>query len=623
MKKLAILCCLFSLTISTAQSQLLEESNFTSFWDGRIQPELDNKNIAGVTVTMIQGGDIVFQKGYGYADLVNNIKMDGEKTMFRVASISKLFTWVAMMQLYEEGKLSLDDEITKYLPDLQIPNHYPQKITIKHLMSHAAGFEDEFASLLQNTPSSMRPLVEVLKKEMPSQVRPPATYSSYSNHGTGMAAHIVENITKMNFYDYVEQEILTPLGMNHSTFRQPIPQHLTIHNSKGYKKVGDNLEEQTFEFVPLYPVGGASISGGDMAKFMQMFLNHGRLGNTIIMDSTISQLMTTPSHQHHPLVNPMRHGLMDMSQNGLLIYGHGGDLFYHHSTLALIPEQEMGVFISINTNVSFPGLHNLLFRDFIDTFFPEKVEPLSPSSLATLAPFKGSYAINRYSHDDIFKLGKLAMGHIEIATTTDGFLKTSLGDEVYKWAQQDELVFRHTESSEVLVFEKDNNGKITHALIGGMCTMALDKLEGVDTPLFHLAILGISLLTCILTLGYCFFTSFSKRKGQIITNFPTITKRITAITLGIVLLFYAGLGTLFSIGETIVYGFPDYTYILFSLPFLIMALMSVLGYQVVKIWVHQPTVTFWKKGAITFIWVCLAVNILQWNYWNLIGFNFY
>jgi len=153
-------------------------------------------------------------------------------------------------------------------------------------MSHSAGFEDEILSLFTRDLDLSVSLKDILNLKMPIQVRPPATYSSYSNHGTGMAAHIVENITKMSFNDYVEQKILTPLGMTQSTFRQPLPSHLASLNSKGYKKVEETLVEQDFEYVPLYPVGGASISGGDMAKFMQMLLNHGRLGDAVIMDST-------------------------------------------------------------------------------------------------------------------------------------------------------------------------------------------------------------------------------------------------------------------------------------------------------------------------------------------------
>ena len=623
MKNVIFLFCLFFCALGYSQNQLIQEKNLEKFIDQQLQTEVDKNNIAGATITIIKDGKTLFQKGYGYADIANQKKVDGKNTLFRVASISKLFVWVAIMKLQEEGKLDLNDEITKHLPDLDIPNNYPQKITIKHLMSHCAGFEDESLSIFVKDPDFSTSIKDILSVKIPKQVRPPATYSSYSNYGTGMAALIVENITKMSFNDYVEQKILTPLGMTHSTFRQVLPAHLEALNSKGYKKIEETLVEQNFEYVPLYPVGGASISGGDMAKFMQMLLNHGRLGDAVIMDSTTSQLMATTSHQHHPLVNPMRHGYMDLSQNGLHIYGHGGDLFYHHSLLTLIPEQNLGFFISINSAVGFPGLQNTLFMDFMDEYFPEKVEKLPPSTAAALAPFGGTYALNRYSYDDILKLGKL-IGAIEIEITKDGYLKTAFGDVVVEWVQENDLVFRDRESSERLVFERGANGTINHAFIGGFPTMALDKLEGIDKPVFHGFVFAASLIISIITLGYWLLNFFIRRKNksQNLVHFPQSTKNLTLITLVLVLLFHVGLVILFSRGVEIVYGIPDYAYLLFSIPFLVIGLTGLLLYKGIQLWQEKEGLALWKKGAFMVINLCLLLSIFQWYYWNFIGFNF-
>jgi len=616
MKYSILLLCLLLSNSNPVQGQLDNKEALETFFDKLIQTEVNKENIAGATISVVKDGLVTFQKGYGYADIEKEVKVDGKNTIFRVASISKLFVWVAIMKLYEERKLDLDDEITQYLPDLEIPNNYPQKITIKQLMSHSAGFEDEMIHLFAKTLDNNSSLGDILKRQMPSQIRRPGLHSSYSNHGTGMAAHIVENITQMSFMEYIEQEVLEPLNMTQSTFQQPLPPHLEQLYAKGYKKEGP-LVEQAFEYVPLYPVGGASISGGDMIKFMQMLLNHGRLGETILLDSTTSQIMTTPSHQHHPLVNPMRHGLMDFSQNGILIYGHGGDLFYHHSILALFPEHNMGLFFSLNTDIIFPGLPVQLLIDFVDEFFPEKVEKLTPPSFETLAPFKGDYAMNRYSHDDILKLGKLA-GTIEIEITEEGYLKTAFGDIVYHWVQQDDLVFRDVNSSEVLVFERGENGNITHAFVGGMPTMVLNKLEGFDKPIYHKIILGTTLSTFFITILYWLF----RRKKEGVLAFPTTTKRLTATALASALLFQVGLGILFSNPLELIYGVSPYAYLLFFLPLLIVILTCMLLCHLVTIWDMEKTLSFWKKGAFSFICLCLVLSIVQWNYWNFIGFKF-
>jgi len=625
MKILPIISCLLAFNSSLAQPSIENDTQLESFFDDLIQPEVEHNSIAGATLTIVKDNKVKFQKGYGYADIAQKRKVDGKNTLFRVASISKLFVWVAIMQLYEEGKLDLNDEITKYLPNLEIPNNYPQKITIKHLMSHTAGFEEELLGLYKKEPISNPALSMILKNKLPSQIRPPGTYASYSNHGTGLAAHIVENISALDFMQYVEQHILNPLGMNQSTFRQPIPAHLASSTAKGYKKNDGVLVEQGFEYVPLYPVGGASISGGDMAKFMQMLLNHGRLGDVTIMNPATSQLMTTISHQHHPKVNPMRHGFMDFSQNGLTMYGHGGDLFYHHSILVLIPEHNMGIFFSVNSDVAFPGLPYEVFTKFIDEYFPEHLEKLVPPSVASLSPFKGTYAVNRYSYDDILKLGKL-MGTIEMEVTEEGYLKIAFGDLVYKWVQQDDLVFRDVESSMNLVFERDENGKIAHAFFGEMPTAALDKLGGFDAPIFHLFVFGSSLFTFLSTLVYWLFTSLFRRKKResnlSIAYFPKPIKIFTSITLVSVLFFYLGLGFLFGEPQELLYGVPSYAYLVFSIPLLIIVLTSTLLYHLIHIWINYEQLAIWKKGAFSCIYLCLLFSMLQWNYWNLIGFNF-
>ena len=623
MKNLIVL--FFILTINISYAQIDNEIALEAFFDKLIQTEVDSNNIAGATISIVKDGKVKFQKGYGYADIDKGVKVDGKNTVFRIGSVCKLFVWIAIMKLYEEGQLDLADDITKYLPDLAIPNNYPQKITIKHLMSHSAGFEEEYGNLSKSMPDEIYKLGTVLKNQIPAQVRPPGSYASYSNHGANIAAHIVENITKMNFMAYVEEKILLPLGMGQSTYQQPIPLHLEPLLAKGYKKVNGTLVEQSFDFIPLYASGAAGASGGDMAIFMQMLLNHGRIDDVVVLDSSTYDIMTSISHQHHPLVNPMRHGFMDLSQNGLSIYGHGGDIFNYSSILALIPEKDIGIFFSTTIGTSITNLRDKILPSFLDEYFPEKVEQLAPSSIEVLAPFSGTYALNRYAHDDIGKIMKLG-GMIEVEVTEDGYLKTAIWEEEYKWAQQDDLIFRHRESSQNLVFERGAHGKIIHAFIGEIPVFALDRVTGIDKPLFHGVVLGLSFFTFLSTMIYWLFNSvFNNRKNekkQPLESFPRTTKYLTLITLAGVFSFYIGFTILFYEPLKLGYGMPAYTYLIFSTPLFIIGLTSVLFYHLVKIWTNSNKLAIWKKGAFSCICLCLVLSIFQWNYWNLIGFNF-
>src|SRR6516162_2936939 len=116
--------------------KLSDPGDLEAFFDGAVNVQLESKHIAGAVVAVVVGDKVVFTKGYGYADVEARRKVDPEKTMFRIASISKLFTWTAVMQQVEEGKLDLDADVNTYLKDIQIPKTYEQPITLKHLLTH-------------------------------------------------------------------------------------------------------------------------------------------------------------------------------------------------------------------------------------------------------------------------------------------------------------------------------------------------------------------------------------------------------------------------------------------------------------------------------------------------------
>ena len=315
---LAVLSCNYAfgqeeLSTDTTQAAAPASDSFDfteilSFLDGIIETHMKDKNIAGSTMALVKNGEIKILKGYGYADLENKTPVDPQKTLFRIGSISKMFVWTAIMQLVEQGKISLDDNINDYFDIFTIPDTYPEPITIKHLMTHTPGFEDLVIQLFVKDTDLLLPLADILKDQTPARIRPPGTDASYSNHGTGMAALIVEKVSGRNFSDYVERNITGPLKMDNTTFAQPLSADLQQYMSKGYMYESGEFSEQDFELVPLAPVGAVSATAADMARFIMMHLQLGQLDGAVIMDDTTAQLMQSPAHQHHPDVNPMRHG---------------------------------------------------------------------------------------------------------------------------------------------------------------------------------------------------------------------------------------------------------------------------------------------------------------------------
>src|SRR4030095_12265782 len=163
-----------------------------------------------------------FAKGYGWADVDKRIPVNPETTMFRIGSVSKLFTWTSVMQLVEQGKLDLNTDINRYL-DFQIPATYPEPITLAHVMTHTPGFEEDSRDLCTTDSAHITPMGKWLPTHMPKRVRPPGTFSSYSNWATATAGYIVERASGKSWDEYIEANILGPLGMEHTTGRQPLP----------------------------------------------------------------------------------------------------------------------------------------------------------------------------------------------------------------------------------------------------------------------------------------------------------------------------------------------------------------------------------------------------------------
>ena len=164
-----------------------------AFLDGIVPFQLGRNDIAGATIAVVKDGKLLFAKGYGFADVQSKKPVSPQETLFRPGSISKLFTWTAIMQLYEQGKLDLDHDINEYL-DFKIPDAYGKPITLKNVMTHTPGFEEQIKDLFDTKPVSPN-LGQYLKTHIPGRIYPPGTVPAYSNYATAVAGYIVERVS--------------------------------------------------------------------------------------------------------------------------------------------------------------------------------------------------------------------------------------------------------------------------------------------------------------------------------------------------------------------------------------------------------------------------------------------
>jgi CubicO group peptidase (beta-lactamase class C family) len=372
----------------------LTETDVAALSDGLIPAAIAVGNVAGVVVVVVKDGHVLFQKGYGVADVDKRTPVDPAKTLFRPGSVSKLFTWTAVMQLADAGKIDLDTDINRYL-DFKIPPAFGKPITMRNLMTHTPGFDETYRSLMIGDPRALEPLRQVVSEDIPARSYPPGAVPAYSNYGATLAGYIVQRVSGEKFEDYIQHHIFAPLGMTHATFVQPLPKELAGDMSKGYQVASGPATP--FEMINMGPAGGLSASGSDIAKFMIAHLE----GGGPILSPRAAERMHSVASNLFPDLSPMAHGFYRDDKNGHVVIEHGGDTGVFHSQLSLLLNDHVGLFYSTNTlgaNGAGARLRRAWFNAFMNRYFP--APPAKP--MRTLASahdhamlLAGSYAMSR------------------------------------------------------------------------------------------------------------------------------------------------------------------------------------------------------------------------------------
>jgi len=488
--------------VTTAPSQgPTDRAELEAFLDELIGKEMDEHHIAGAAVSVVKDGKLFFAKGYGYTDLDNKIPVDAEQTIFRIGSITKLFTWTAVMQLVEQGKLDLDADINTYL-DFRIPDTFPQPITLKHLMTHTSGFEDRlFGSVVVDAKDEV-PVREWLISHMSKRVLPPGDYVGYANYNAVLAGYIVARVSGQPYEQYIQEHLLDPLGMLHSTVRWPIPPDLRPSASIGYTYI-----DGAFQAFPDYmtqpaglPSGGLQTSVTDMAHFMIAHLQGGRYSDAntpearILKEATAQQMHTT-LYTPDPRLLGGAYGFGDWSDNGQRTLGHGGYIPPMNSLLLLLPDQNLGVFVNYNSSGGgeLTEQHSGFQRAFFDHYYPTppvaQIQP--PADFAQRAGrFVGSYRFSSSPSSTLLKIAKLAGGYtIEIRDPGDGTLLFPLGGRELRFVEVEPLYFHQVDGPFSAIFREDGRGRIISMNTDFIPHYAAIKLGWYETSGFNMALL--------------------------------------------------------------------------------------------------------------------------------------
>ncbi|WP_017592840.1 serine hydrolase domain-containing protein [Nocardiopsis potens] len=425
------------------------EEDVGAWLDGLLPASLEAAGIAGAAVAVVRDGEILTARGYGRADTGTGYEygetaagditaepVDPDRTLFRMGSVTKVFTATAVMQLVEAGELDLDADIGEYL-DFPLETSFDEPVTLRHLLTHTAGFEEAVAGMM--LPEGAEPDLRAhLSTDPPEQVYEPGTVPAYSNYGYTLAGYIVERASGTPYAEYIDENVLAPIGMDDSSARQPLPEDLEPLLSQGYET--DDGRPQDFETVTGAPAGGLSATATDMARFMLAHLDPERSGGPSLLEPETRELMQAPALDEETLGGlaegpRMTLGLFEEDRNGRRIVGHGGDTNFFHTHMQLYPEEGTGVFVAFNSTgkdgAATVGLREAVMSGFADRYFPAGEgdrEAPPPKDEGRAEEMAGTYVPSRSMHSNFLRTVDLAQ-ETRVAARPDGTILVSPGPE--------------------------------------------------------------------------------------------------------------------------------------------------------------------------------------------------
>jgi CubicO group peptidase (beta-lactamase class C family) len=474
----------------------LTAADVATFFDGLMLPQLRRDDIPGAVVAIVKDGQVVFTKGYGYADVAAKRPVSADATLFRIASISKLFTWTAVMQCVEQGKLELDRDVNEYL-DFRIPATYPQPITLRHLMTHTAGFQE--ALFDSAVPANQLPsLKEFLITRLPPRIFPPGETPAYSNYGCALAGYIVERVSGQSFKDYVDEHILQPLGMRHSTFAQPLSGLLEPLLARGYRFASE--PPRNFETIPPYPCGSMSSTAEDMTHFMIAHLQEGSFGDARILKPETARMMQNRQFGPIPAKNGLALAFFEGIRNGYRTIGHGGGLPSFRSQLFLVPDLRLGFFMAQNGIGG--NLPNIAWNSFFDRYFPNTMPVTEATKDAIADPraligyYKGSprHDISIFKLHSLFNQSRLFAN----ADGTIGFDPVNEYGRPKRLRQTSPMIYRAVDGPERIEFRRDAKGNIE--IVGDWSFVVSQRVPWYENKRLNTTVICVSAVVFALTL---------------------------------------------------------------------------------------------------------------------------
>ncbi|WP_444684585.1 serine hydrolase domain-containing protein [Alkalicoccus luteus] len=598
MRTILSLLAVWLLAAVPVQAIEQEATNYTATY---MEERIEEGSFKGAIVSIVQDGEVVLADGYGMANASLQVEADAD-TLFRAGSVGKSMTAAAVLQQIEAGTLSLEASITEML-SIELANEPAETVKIPHLLTHTAGFDETMTGFYATSYDEVDP-VRFIEERTPALKRSPGTEVEYSNVGLAIAGQLVEDASGVPFPDYVEARIFEPLGMNDSSFEQH-------ENPADVAASYIGNQPYPYSYIHMVPAGSITTSANDMALYMLAHLEQ----NEELASSESFSLMHEPQFHMHEDVPGMHFGHYGSQFGGLDAVRHDGSIDAFMSTMMLVPELDLGIFVSTNGVTGIESQR--VIADYLSGLAEAMGVETEPHTLAEtptteddLANFSGSYTMNRVNEKGPLSIISIFNPTISIEAASDGTLSV------------DDLHFsggRYTmqESSSPLVFQQVNDDETLALLENDQFIssvypmMVFDRVPLIGERYLSYAVLGFIGAVAV------FFLLVIPVRGlyRIIRRRKVPDKRLRILAFFTVLFLLLAAGTMAASVQLLIFGYVTAGTFMLAAP--LVPLLLALIYALV----------WWRtdraKSSVGFLFIQAAVALFAAFalYWQMTPFH--
>ncbi len=593
--------------IDSIQSDSAEFIFPTEYIDSLYEAKLKEYNVPGSAMCIVKDGKVIYTRGIGMADIENGRQVDPDKTVFRVASISKVFTAMAIFQLIEAGKLKLHQDLRPFI-EKELGISYPYPLTLHHIMTHTSGLDYSNIGSLQGDSGDEIPLLEILQDRMPPMVIKPGTTFWYSNYAFGFLGHLIEITSGIPYTTYMKEKILDPLGMHYSTFDSDLPMEIEKHKAHPYNFIDGAQVRQERQALSLPAASSLETTASDMARFIQAILEPSILHDKNIINVESYNLMIRRNYAPSELPEAMGYPWFHTVKNGYANLQHSGGVRSFLSNVDIIMEANAGVFVCHSNRYNSPYFGWEMGAAVWDTLLTPKKLQVSQDHASAISTKSviGTYRNKTFTKSTFEKGNEIINGQEEEINIKAVDSETLIVNErTFKRIGPTQFQDTREGSNWVIGFTTENGRPMDLIMPRGVLNQ-YEKISWYQKTIFKQILLG----TCLLfSLSGIFLYLFKKNLRTPYAKWLTLISGVLSISFFALLIAYVFSGTL-------KHGVP----LSFKIPMVVMTLCSVLSlvmpYIIYKVIAKQG----WKKSIFPLLLGASIIGMVLFYFdLNLIG----